>query len=455
MINSLSVITQQWDQCLRKIEKRLGEKMIFDSFFADTYVTEVSGDLIVLVANRSLGKSLITTKYMELVQGVVDEVFGPGYRLEVITEEESTKREATGTTYSQTRPNYFADAVLNKYLTFDNYVVGNFNREASQAATLIAAHPGEMFNPLFMYSHAGLGKTHLMNAIGNEIKKNNPNKNVLYISAQSFVDEYLRFVKGDTESQSLRGFFKDVDVLLIDDIQMLANKVKTGEMFFLIYETMIKERKQIVITADKQPIELNGLEERLVSRFSQGLVVKIEEPDQNSCVEILRKKIEASPLDINNVDENVLYLFADKFGHNVRELEGALNRLIFSVYNSKGLTGVTFQDAVDAISSYVGTNEITNQVNEQKIINVVADYYNLTPSQLTGKSREGQLVLARHIAMYLIRNMIIDLPLAKIGQMFGGRDHTTVMNGIQKVDKALKTDEVLRTAVEELEKKLQ
>ena len=454
MINSLSVMTQRWDQALTKIEKRLGEKMIFDSFFANSYVTEIAGSTIVVVVKGTLAKNVILTKYRQIVQDAVDDIFGVGYEIEFITEEESQKREETGATRTQTTPQYFQDAALNKSLTFDNFVVGTFNREAAQAAKLIATAPGKMFNPLFLFSNAGLGKTHLMNAIGNEIKKNNPQSNVLYISAQSFIDEYMRFVKGDRESQSIRGFFKSVSVLLIDDIQFLENKVKTNEMFFTVYETLIKESKQIVITSDKQPVELSGLEERLVSRFSQGLVVKIEEPDKNSCVEILRQKIAATPLDINKVDESVLYLLADKFSHNVRELEQVVNRLVFSVYNLKGSDAVSLQDAIDAVSSLVGTNELSTQLNEQKIINVVADYYNLTPSQLTGKSREAQVALARHIAMYIIRNMIQDVSWSKIGDMFGGKDHTTVMNGVQKVDKLLKTDEPLKQAVEELEKRL-
>ena len=216
---------------------------------------------------------------------------------------------------------------------------------------------------------------------------------------------------------------------------------------------MINNGKQIVITSDHQPNELNKLEERLVTRFSQGLVVKIEEPDQNTCVEILRKKIEALGLDVNRFDENVLYFYADKFSKYVRELEGALHRLIFVTTNIKKTDKVTIEDAMEAVSSLVGGKQFTTQLSEQKIINVVADYYNLTPSQITGKIRTGQIALARHIAMYLIRQML-DVPLKKIGDMFGGKDHTTVMSAISKVDKELKTNESLKEAITELEKRL-
>ena len=455
MIRSLSEITQLWDKALVKIQERLGEKQIFDSFFADSYIYEIRDNVIVVVASTSLAKSLMTTKYYDLVTNVVNDITQSNFRLEIVTDSEVKQSQAVQEQpVAVKKPQYFKDAVLNPNLTFDNFVVGLFNREASQASLLIASNPGKMFNPLFIHSQCGLGKTHLLHAIGNYIiKEGNPNAKILYITANDFVEEYIRYVRGEKESQSLKDFFADVDVLLLDDVQFLENKVNTQEMFFYIYSNMINHGKQIVITSDRQPNELVKLEDRLVTRFSQGLVVKIEEPDQNTCIEILRKKIEALGLDVNRFDENVLYFYADKFSKNVRELEGALHRLIFVTANIKKTDKVTIEDAVDAVSSLVGGNQLKTQLNEQKIINVVADYYNLTPSQLTGKIRTGQIALARHIAMYLIRQML-DVPLKKIGDMFGGKDHTTVMSAISKVDKELKTNEGLKKAIGELEKRL-
>ena len=455
MISSISEITQLWGRALKKIEDQLGEKQLFDSFFADSYIYEIRDNVIVVVASTSLAKSLMTTKYYDLVTNVVNDITQSNFRLEIVTASEVKQSQAVQEQpVTVKKPQYFKDAVLNPNLTFDNFVVGLFNREASQASLLIASNPGKMFNPLFIHSQCGLGKTHLLHAIGNYIiKEGNPNAKILYITANDFVEEYIRYVRGEKESQSLKDFFADVDVLLLDDVQFLENKVNTQEMFFYIYSNMINHGKQIVITSDRQPNELVKLEDRLVTRFSQGLVVKIEEPDQNTCVEILRKKIEALGLDVNRFDENVLYFYADKFSKNVRELEGALHRLIFVTANIKKTDKVTIEDAVDAVSSLVGGNQLKTQLNEQKIINVVADYYNLTPSQLTGKIRTGQIALARHIAMYLIRQML-DVPLKKIGDMFGGKDHTTVMSAISKVDKELKTNEGLKKAIGELEKRL-
>ena len=455
MISSLSEIAQLWGRVLKRINEQLGEKQIFDSFFANTYIYEIRGNTILVMTNSHLSKALLSTKYKDLVANTVQEITQSNFVVEVI-EEEDVKDDAQAAAPQKVSKSqeYFKDSVINSSLTFDNFVVGQFNRMASQAALIVASNPGHMYNPLFIHSHSGLGKTHLLHAIGNYVlKEKNPNAKVLYMTANNFVDEYIKFVRGEKEAQSLKDFFLDVDVLLLDDVQFLANKVKTEEMFFYIFTDLINKNKQIVITSDRQPNELNGMEERLVTRFNQGLVVSIDEPDQNTCVEILRKKIEANGLDINNFDENVLYFFADKFSKNVRELEGALNRLIFIVVSMKKTDKVTMDIAVDAVSPLVGGKQVATQLNEQKIINVVADYYNLTASQLTGKIRTGQIALARHIAMYLIRNTL-DVPLKKIGDMFGGKDHTTVMSGIQKVDKELKTNDTLRQAVEELQKRI-
>ena len=455
MISSLSEIAQLWGRVLKRINEQLGEKQIFDSFFANTYIYEIRGNTILVMTNSHLSKALLSTKYKDLVASTVQEITQSNFVVEVIEEEDVKEDNQTAAPQKVVKSQeYFKDSVINSSLTFDNFVVGQFNRMASQAALIVASNPGHMYNPLFIHSHSGLGKTHLLHAIGNYVlKEKNPNAKILYMTANNFVEEYIKFVRGEKESQSLKDFFMDVDVLLLDDVQFLANKVQTEEMFFYIYTEMINRGKQIVITSDRQPNELSGIEERLVTRFNQGLVVSIEEPDQNTCVEILRKKIEANGLDINNFDENVLYFFADKFSKNVRELEGALNRLIFIVVSMKKTDKVTMDIAVDAVSPLVGGKQVATQLNEQKIINVVADYYNLTSSQLTGKIRTGQIALARHIAMYLIRNTL-DVPLKKIGDMFGGKDHTTVMSGIQKVDKELKTNDALRQAVEELQKRI-
>ena len=455
MINSISEITQLWDKALRKIEEQIGEKQVFDSFFSTSYIYEISGNTVVVAVKSPLGVALMQTKYNELIKGVVDELTGSNFAIQYVEESKAQQKEAQSSAVQEDKnPRYFRDAVIDPNQTFDSFVVGQFNREASHASLIVASNPGKMYNPLFIFSHSGLGKTHLLHAIGNYIiKEKMPGARILYITANNFVEEFVKFVRGEKESQSLKDFFKNVDVLLLDDVQFLANRTQTQEMFFYIYNDLVNRGKQIVITSDRQPNELNKLEERLVTRFTQGLVVSIQEPDQNTCVEILKSKIAAKGLNVNNFDENVLYFLADKFNKNVRELDGALDRLIFVADMEGKGDKVTMEVALNAMSSISGGKQLSSQISEQKIINVVADYYNLAPSELTGKNRSGQIALARHIAMYLIRNTL-DIPLKKIGDMFGGKDHTTVMSGISKVDKELKTDKSLKEAVDELQKRI-
>ena len=454
MLGSISEITQLWGRVLKKVEIKLNEKQLFDSFFANSYIYEIRDSVLVIVVNSKVAATLLETRYKSLLQEAVYEVTESNFSFEFVLQSDVSNDSYIPVQQAPKANVYFKDSVINKDLTFDNFVVGDFNREASQAALFVASNPGKMFNPLFIYSHSGLGKTHLLHAIGNYVMNvSKPGSKVLYINSNDFIEEYVKYVKGDRSLESLKDFIVSHDVLLFDDIQTLSDKIKTQEFFFIIFSKMKDLNKHIVITSDKQPTEIKDLEERLITRFSQGLTVEIKEPDQNTCVEILKQKIEARNLNIENFDPSVLYFFSEKFSSNVRELEGALNRLIFYVINMKQTTHITMDVAAEAIQNLIGGKSIATQLNEQKIINTVADYYNLTPTQLTGKVRTGQIVLARHVAIYLIRTML-DVPLKKIGQTFGGKDHTTIASAIEKVDKMLKTDEKLVEALDQIKKKL-
>ena len=456
MNNSISEMTRIWQQTLKLVDERLQERQIFDSFFADTYINDIKGDTITVIVNSLTAERLLSSKYIDLLKEAVAEVTEFSYELEFkqLGDVAKSKFAQSGAQIKQEEEtSFFKNAEIKNDLTFESFVEGDFNKEAYRAASLISQKPGEVFNPLFIYSNSGLGKTHLLHAIGNKIKAKNPKAKILYIDANDFVEEYVKFVKGEKENETLKDFFSTVDVLLFDDVQFLENKVKTEEMFFYVYQKMVNSNKQIVITSDRQPTELKGLEDRLVTRFTQGLTVKINTPDQDTCVKILEKQIENEGLKIDNFDPAVLYFYADKFSNNVRELDGAFNRLIFYVSQIKQVEKITLDVAIEAAQNITGIKNVATQLSETKIINVVADYYNLVPSQLTGKVRTGQLALARHVAMYLIRNNI-DVPLSKIGNIFGGRDHTTVMNGIMKVENMLKTDEPLKAAIEELQKRI-
>ncbi len=456
MNSSISEMTRIWQKTLKLVDERLGERQIFDSFFADTYINDIKGDTITVIVNSLTAERLLSSKYIDLLKEAVAEVTEFSYELvfKQLGDVNSGRiAKLNNQNNAEEETSFFKNAEIKNDLTFDSFVEGDFNKEAYRAASLISQKPGEVFNPLFIYSNSGLGKTHLLHAIGNKIKAKSPKAKILYIDANDFVEEYVKFVKGEKENETLKDFFSTVDVLLFDDVQFLENKVKTEEMFFYVYQKMINSNKQIVITSDRQPTELKGLEDRLVTRFTQGLTVKINTPDQDTCVKILEKQIENEGLRIDNFDPAVLYFYADKFSNNVRELDGAFNRLIFYVSQIKQVEKITLDVAIEAAQNITGIKNVATQLSETKIINVVADYYNLVPSQLTGKVRTGQLALARHVAMYLIRNNI-DVPLSKIGNIFGGRDHTTVMNGIMKVENMLKTDEPLKAAIEELQKRI-
>ena len=452
---SISEIAKIWRETLKIVDERLNDRNMFDNFFANSYIYDIRGNTATVVVSSATAERLLSSKYIDIIRDAIAEVTDSNLDLVFVQQSSITKSNirVNNTQKEESEPSFFKDARLRSELTFESFVDGEFNQEAYKAASVVAKNPGQIFNPLFIYSNSGLGKTHLLHAVGNAIKAKKPNTKVLYIDANDFVEEYVKFVKGEKDSETLKDFVCGYDVLLFDDVQFLENKVKTEEMFFYIYQKMVNSDKQIVITSDRQPNELKGLEDRLITRFSQGLTVKINDPDQNTCVKILEKQIKNAGLEIDNFDPAVLLFYADKFSDNVRELQGKFKRLIFYVSEMKQVEKIDLDVAIEAVQNITNIKNAAAQLSEQKIINVVSNYYKLSPNELTGKTRTGQIALARHIAMYLIR-INIDIPLTKIGAMFGGRDHTTVMNGILKVENMLKTDESLKIAVNNLQKAL-
>ena len=450
MNSTVSEITQIWDHILLKIHDSLQDQRVYDSFFDQTYIDSLDGSTMIVVTNSSLAPVIIDSKYRDLVNECVQEVTGTNFVVKFVEKGEVKKLHEE----KKEKPAFFVDSHLDGKFTFESFVVGDSNREAYQAALMISKTPGKLFNPLLLYSDSGLGKTHLMQSIGNAIREESPKSKVLYVAAADFVDEYVKFAQGYKEEQSLTQFFKtDVDCLLIDDIQFLIGKKKTMEMFFVIFADLEKAGKQIVITSDQHPNLLDGLDDRLKSRFQAGLVLSIKRPDLATSAEILRAKITAGGLDVNDFDEDVIAFLAARFSNNVRELEGALTRLLFYTINMKPTKHITMEVATEAIQGLISVQDDRTKLSEGRIVAAVADYYNLTPSQLTGKIRTSQIALARHIAMYLIKTML-QVPFTKIGQYFGGRDHATAMKGVEKVEKSLKFDADMRKAVDELKAKL-
>lgn len=445
---SVSETIRLWERVLEKLKQRIVDKNMYDTFFDGSYISEISSDTIIVVVNTSLAVQLCNTKYYSLLNEIVLEVTESNFKLNFITKDEEKKNSKI----PQKQEEIFKTSYTNPNSTFDNFVIGTFNRSAAQAALMIASDPGKVFNPLFIHSESGLGKTHLLHAIGNYIKKNRPGAKVVCITSDDFFNEFVKNLSNGKDTTSLRDYCKTVDAFLIDDIQFLTEKKKTQELFYYVFNDLVKEEKQIVITSDRQPSELKDIEQRLVTRFSSGLTVKIDDPDPETCVAILKKKISSSDLKELNFEEDSLRLLAERFSKNIRELEGALNKLVYHAI-LKQTNQIDLKLTIEAVSTISGGKYIQNELDEQKIISLVSDYYNLTPFVLTGKSHNRQISLARHIAMYLIRD-ILDSPLKKIGQAFGNRDHTTVMSGISNVEKMLKTDVMTQQAIKELKSRI-
>lgn len=451
MSRTISEITQIWDRTLAKLQERLPDRHVYSAFFPDTYIHSINNEVITVIANSSLAKTMLNANYRDLIEQTVGEITQTNYRINFI---EKTEIPRVSEIITEQKSSFFKNAKVNPNLTFDNFVVGqNSNLQAYQAAIVVANAPGKLYNPLFLFSSSGLGKTHLLHAIGNHVKQNNPNLKVLYVTTDEFTDEFIRFVR-ENQGESMKDFFRTVDVLLMDDIQFLANKQMTSETFFHLFNLLVNAGKQIVLTSDRHPSELQGLEDRLVTRFNSGLQINITTPDLETRKNILRKKISLNNLEIEDFDENVISFFAENFPNNVRELEGALNRLLFYVISIAPTKHVTMEVALNSVQSLINVKDAVTKLSETKIINVVADYYNLTPALIIGRNRTGQVALARHIAMYLTRE-ILDLPFVRVGKAFGGKDHSTVINAIVKVEKQLKTDPALLQAINEIKERLQ
>jgi len=449
--STLSEIATLWNRILESISKQIGDNRIFEVFFKDTYIYSINGKQMIIACNSSLTTTILHDKYQDLVNSIVDEVTGTNFDVSFANNND-LKNQKPQDIKINSKPKFLQNSEISPNYTFDNFVVGPSNKEASQASLIVASTPGKLYNPLFIYSQSGLGKTHLLNAIGNYIKETTPSAKVLYCSSQTFFEEYQQSIHNQKDSEDFREYLKSFDVLLVDDIQFFQNKKSTEEFFFNIFEHMKANNKQLVLTSDRSPNELRELDPRLQTRFASGLQISILKPTTEMCEDILKKKIECSGLSLKMFDEEVLFLLADKFKGSIRDLEGALNRLLFFA-NMNHADHINMEIAISALQSLIDVGDSRSKVSEQKILNVVASYYNLSVSQITGKIKTGQIVNARHVAIYLIRNLL-DVSLKQIGEVFSNRDHTTIMHSITKVDKMLKEDKQTKIVIEELKKRI-
>jgi len=440
-----------WNSVLEKLEDQINDSMVFNTFFYDSKLAALEKDTAIVLVNNSFSKEFINSKLYELVQNTISKVTQTNFKLSVVDEyieQNNDKKENKDEFYSSSLINFNSN--LNPEYTFENFVIGPSNRESHAASLAASLNPGKFYNPLFIYGKSGLGKTHLLHAVGNYIKSKNSSLKILYVSSDTFIDEYFRCIR-EKGFDALKEKFKSVDVILIDDIQFLATREKVSEYFFTIFNLFINAQKQIILTSDRSPYELKGLEDRLVSRFQSGLTVCISAPEYETSLKILKKKIEIQNLN-EEIDEEVLSFIAQKFSKDVRQLEGALNKLLFTAINFTNSNKIDIDLAKTAFNT-IGIGESKKTLDIELIKIAVAEYYNISVNELSSKLRTSKITVARHIAMYLCRELL-NSPLKEIGNEFGGRDHSTVISACEKVNKMCKENSDYLIVITELKKRL-
>ncbi len=443
-----------WKLVLNNLQDKFNnDRTTFTSFIEPCYLLSLENSEAILVTPSAISKIVLSRDYLQVIEQSINKVTESSYTLKIVSKDDIKKDNTSSkTNKNSTKSSFFENSLLQEKYTFDNFVVGKSNKEAFQAAQYVSKYQGK-FNPLFIYSQSGLGKTHLLHAIGNYVKDNNPSKKVLYISTDDFINEYVNYALGDSDKESLKEFFRTIDYLLIDDIQLLSKKPATETMFFNVFNLLVDSNKQIIITSDRSPAQLEGLEDRLVSRFSQGLSVSIEKPSLDTLIEISKMKIKANGFNPDIFDKDALEYLTVNNSTNIRVLEGALNRILFFNIDSDNLDRITLDIVKKAFQKDIETIKKGEKLSVEKIITFVANYYNLTTNQLLSNVRTSQISLARAIAMYLSRSLL-DMSYPNIAKAFKKKDHTTVITACKKVDNLLKTDDNMKKAIKQLTSQL-
>ena len=396
----------------------------------------------------------ISNKYSNYFKVTISEMMDHDYDISFILEKE--KAADTDTYLKSPSSNInninYEQANLNPKYKFDTFIVGNNNKFAHSACLAVAESPGNAYNPLFIYGGAGLGKTHLMHSIGHFILEQNPNMKVLYVTSESFTNEVIESIRSGnaTAMTKLREKYRTVDVLMIDDIQFIIGKESTQEEFFHTFNHLHVSGKQIIISSDKPPKDIETLEARLRTRFEWGLIADISSPDYETRMAILRKKEELDGLEKYHIPDEVMQYIANNIKSNIRELEGSLNKLI-ALSNLENKP-IDIPLAAEALKDMISPDD-TRAVSPELIMDVVSEHFNVPVAELKGKKRNAEIVLPRQIVMYLCRNMT-DTPLKSIGALLGGKDHASISHGVRKIENDLKTDEALNNTVNIIKKKI-
>jgi chromosomal replication initiator protein len=444
--NRLENISDLWNEALASIQKKIS-KPSFDTWLKSTKSHALQGNTLIITAPNEFARDWLEERYSQLISEILYEITGEELEIKFIIPQVQND-DVLDLQFSKSKAkkedehNDIPLTMLNPKYTFDTFVIGSGNRFAHAASLAVAEAPAKAYNPLFIYGGVGLGKTHLMHAIGHYVLEHNPSAKVVYLSSEKFTNEFINSIR-DNKAIEFRNKYRKVDVLLIDDIQFLAGKESTQEEFFHTFNTLHEESKQIIISSDRPPKEIPTLEDRLRSRFEWGLITDITPPDLETRIAILRKKAKAEGLDIPN--EVMLYI-ANQIDSNIRELEGALIRVV--AYSSLINKDINADLAAEALKDII-PNSKPKMITILDIQKAVGQQFNIKLEDFKAKKRTKSVAFPRQVAMYLSRELT-DFSLPKIGEEFGGRDHTTVIHAHEKISKLLTSDVQLQMQVKEL-----
>ena len=445
-------LLDQWKKVLNKLENEV-TAVTFDLWINTLTPIQYANDELILMAPSVTAKNQVKQPgIFEKITKCVRQEFTP-YTFVHVTEsqeyEESIrKQEAEMDRIMKDSPNNFKSN-FNKKFTFGNFVVGKSNQVVCAAMQSVAERPSEKFNPLFIYGGVGLGKTHLLHAVGNYLTEHRPDLNVLYVTCEKFTNDYVDSIRNGKDKSNLdfRDKYRNVDVLMIDDIQFIIGKMGIQEEFFHTFNDLYQNNKQIIIASDRSPKDMSALEERLRSRFSSGLIQDIQEPDYETKVAIIRKKCSQEGYLVEN---DVVDYIAQKTGTNIREIEGVLSKVVF--YSQLlGKSTATMEDVHESLKDYGETERA--DLDAEKIITTVCDFFKVSREDLVGKKKNKEIVEPRQLCIYLINDML-NIPLTAIGALLGGRDHTTIMHARDKIGNQMKVNPHIRTLVNDIKSQL-
>ncbi len=445
-----------WSKVLENIKVSV-TSLVYATWFEETKLQKIENNEAIIIVPMEIHRKHLNDKYLKDIINALYNETNQVYEIKFVLKDELVENENNSTNIVDNKEDekekieYHHSSNLNKNYTFENYVVGNSNKLAHATAMAVAESPGQTYNPLFIYGASGLGKTHLMHAIGNYIEQNH-NKKVLYVTSDQFIDDFSKISRGDGTRNNydyadyFKNKYRSVDVLIIDDIQFLAPAQRSQEEFFHTFNVLYNDNKQIIISSDRSPNDLKSLEDRLKTRFCWGLTVDIYPPELELRKNILRKKIQSSNL-LPEIDDEVIEYIAANMASDVRKLEGAINRLMAESL-TMGYDKITLPIAVDALKTMINKG-ITEKTNVLRVQKAVADYYKISVDDIKSKKKSANIVGARQIAMYLSRE-ILNESFERIGLEFGGRDHSTVMYAYDKIKDEINTSLELKNIIEKI-----